>query len=108
MSHTIELRSASTRALERMRALGFSEAQVTAVSSRQDEVNLALNEVGGATGRAGNGGTGTARREPVFKDSPKLSASQSIGIHRRMSMISSPIFHHRGRMKLRNPLPSQR
>jgi PmbA protein len=44
MSHTIELHSAAGRALERMRARGFSDAQVTAVSSRQDEVNLALNE----------------------------------------------------------------
>ena len=44
MSHTIELRLAASKALERMRARGFAEAQVTAVSSRQDEVNLALNE----------------------------------------------------------------
>ena len=44
MSHTLELRSAATKALERMRAQGFQEAQVTAVATRQDEVNIAHGE----------------------------------------------------------------
>ena len=44
MDHAIELRSAAAKALERMRARGFAAAQVTTVSARQDEVNLALSE----------------------------------------------------------------
>jgi PmbA protein len=44
MSHTIELRNAAAKALERMRAQGFQEAQVTAVATRQDEVSIAHGE----------------------------------------------------------------
>jgi PmbA protein len=44
MSHTIELRAAAGKALDRMRARGFSQAQATAFSTRQDEVNIALSE----------------------------------------------------------------
>ena len=44
MSHATELRAAASKALEGMRARGFTEAQVTAVSQRQDEVNIALTE----------------------------------------------------------------
>ena len=44
MSHTIELRNAATKALEQMRARGFEQAQVTAVATRQDEVNIAHGE----------------------------------------------------------------
>ena len=44
MSHTIELRTAATRALEQMRKRGFEHAQVTAMATRQDEVNIAHGE----------------------------------------------------------------
>lgn len=44
MTHTIELKSAAARALERMRASGFDEAQVTAAAMRQDEVNIQRTE----------------------------------------------------------------
>ena len=44
MSQANELRDAAANALERMRAAGFQQAQATAVSTRQDEVNIALTE----------------------------------------------------------------
>ena len=44
MSPAIELRAAAARALDQMRARGFQQAQATAVSARQDEVNIALTE----------------------------------------------------------------
>ena len=44
MDQAIELRSSAAKALDRMRARGFAQAQVTTVSARQDEVNLALSE----------------------------------------------------------------
>ena len=44
MSAVIELRDAAANALERLRERGFQEAQATAVSTVQDEVNIALTE----------------------------------------------------------------
>lgn len=44
MAHTMELRNAATRALERMKARGFDEGQATAFAVRQDEVNIARSE----------------------------------------------------------------
>jgi PmbA protein len=44
MSHTIELRVAAAKALEQMRARGFDHAQVSAVATRQDEVNISRGE----------------------------------------------------------------
>ena len=44
MAHTMELRNAATRALERMKARGFDAAQATAFAVRQDEVNIARSE----------------------------------------------------------------